>query len=161
MPITFPGLVSMLSTAYRASKAGYDWLTDANLKRDFLAYLSELETRRVLYAEWRYEDMNAVLGSLDDILRQTRDLRSAHSGNTQASALLRSLISEIQKGMDTMRGCNMHSREGEFMAYRALLRIRTEMARVLAIFCGMLNVDPSKSELRKFIMDMAVVRPRA
>jgi predicted alpha/beta hydrolase len=161
VPITFPGLVSMLSTAFRTGNAGYDWLTDAKLKRDFEAYLSELETRRVLYTEWRYEDINAVLGSLDDILRQTRTLRSAHSGNAQASGLLRSLISQIQKGIDTIRGCNMHSREGEFMAYRALLRIRTEMARVLAIFCGMLDVDPGKSELRKFIMDMAVVRPRA
>lgn len=161
MPITFSGLVSMLAAAYRAGKASYDWLTDASLRRDFEGYLSDLETRRVLYSEWRYEDMNAVLGSLDDILRQTRTLRSAHARNAQAGALLRSLIFEMQKGTNTMRGCNMHSREGEFMAYRALLRIRTEMAKVLAIFCGMLNVDPAKSELRKFIMDMAIVRPRA
>jgi len=60
-----------------------------------------------------------------------------------------------QKGIDTIRGCNMHSREGAFMAYRALLRIRTEMARVLVIFCGMLGVDPSRAA-----KVYAVVRPR-
>jgi len=41
------------------------------------------------------------------------------------------------------------------MAYRALLRIRTEMARVLVIFCGMLGVDPSRAA-----KVYAVVRPR-
>jgi hypothetical protein len=161
MPITFSGLASALAGSFKIGKAGYDWLTDAQLKKDFKAFLSELETRRVLYVEWRYEDMGAVHSSLGQILQKCRDLRAQHTNNPQVSQLLKSLITVIQKETDTMHGCNMHSRQGEFMAYRSLIKIRTEFARVLAIFCGMLNVDPASTELKKFIMDMAVVRPRA
>lgn len=161
MPINLPNLVSAIANSYKIGRKVYDWLADTDLKNDFLAYLSDLETRRVLYEEWRYEDMGAVEGSLSEILRETRALRSKHSKNPQVAQLLKGLITVIQTESDTMRGCNMHSRQGEFMAYRALIKIRTELARILAIFCGMLGVNPNSSELNKFIMDMAVVRPRA
>ncbi|EZQ18339.1 hypothetical protein CF98_24550 [Halopseudomonas bauzanensis] len=161
MPITFSGLVSAVAASYTLGKKAYDWMADTQLKADFRAYLSDLETRRVLYEEWRYEDMGAVQASLSEILRRTRDLRGGHLSNPQVNSLLRSLITVIQQESDIMRGCNMQSQQGEFMAYKALIKIRTELAKVLAIFCGMLGVDPKSSELSKFIMDMAVVRPRA
>lgn len=161
MPITFSGVASALAGSYKIGKAGYDWLTDTRLKKDFKAFLSELETRRVLYVEWRYEDMAAVHSSLSQIMQKCRYLRAQHANNPQASQLLKSLITVIQREADYMRGCNVHSPQGRFMAYRSLIKIRTEFARVLAIFCGMLNVDPASTDLKKFIMDMAVVRPRA
>ena len=160
MPITFSGLASVIAGSYKIGRSGYNWLTDAQLKNDFRVFLAELETRRVLYAEWRYEDMGAVHSSLSQILQKCRDLRAKHADNRQASQLLKSLITVIQTETDVMHGCNMHSGHGEFMAYRSLIKIRTEFAKVLAVFCGMLDVDPASTDLKKFIMDMAVVRPR-
>ncbi len=159
MPINFPNLVSQIASVYKAGKVAHDWLTDKQLKDNFESYLSELETRRVLYVEWKYEDINGILNSLSEILNKTRDLRSKHPNNKQVASLLKNLISKIQIESDTIRGCNMHAKQGEFMAYRALLKIRTEMAKVLSIFCGMLNVSPASTDLQHFIMNMAVVKP--
>jgi hypothetical protein len=159
MPINFPNLVSQIAAAYKVGKAAHDWLSDKKLKDDFKSYLSELETRRALYVEWKYEDIHGILNSLSEILSKTRELRGYHPGNKQVGSLLKTLIVKIQVESEIIRGCNMHSSQGEFMAYRALLKIRTEMAKVLSIFCGMLNVSPASTDLEQFIMNMAVVKP--
>lgn len=46
------------------------------------------------------------------------------------------------------------------MAYKALLRIRSEMALSLSMLCGLLNVSPHDTELQQFIMNMALVKPK-
>lgn len=55
----------------------------------------------------------------------------------------------------------MQMRQGGFMAYGALLKVRSYMAQMLSILCGLLNVDPQGTELEQFIMNMALVRPKA
>ena len=161
MPINFPNLVSTVAAGFQLGKVAYDWLTDATLKDDFKRYLSDLETRRVLYVKWQYEDIHGVLQSLSEILEKTRNFKANHHSNPQVKQLLNKLIIVIQEESDVIRGCNMHSIQGEYMAYLSLLKIRSEMARVLAIFCGMLRVSPSDTELEQFIMNMALVRPNA
>jgi hypothetical protein len=161
MTMTFSGLVSVLANGFKAAKSIHSWATDARLKQDFEGYLAFLEKRRVLYAEWEYEKTHAVLASLSDIQHRTVDLRSNHSQNTEVRSLLGKLISTIQASSDIIRGCDMHTTEGEFMAFKALIRFRSEMANALAILCGRLAVSPSDSELKQFIMNMALVRPKA
>jgi len=39
--------------------------------------------------------------------------------------------------------------------------VRAEIARTLAILCGKTGVSPAGSDLERFIMEMALVRPRA
>lgn len=161
MSITFSVLASSVANGYKIGKASYDWLTNAELKNDFVVYLSDLETRRVLYEQRQHENFQGVLASLSEILTATRTLRSIHSGNPQARSLLQQLITCMQEESDTIRGCNVSSDQGGFMAYMALIKIRTEFARVLAIFCGILDVNPKSTNMREFIINMAVVKPRA
>jgi len=161
MPITFHWLVSIVANTWKGAKAIHNWATDAALKQDFERYLSALEHRRVLYVEWQYENTHAVLASLSEILDRTRDLRANHAKNSQVRTLLGSLIQTLQRQSDTIHGCNMHTRQGEFMAYKALLKVRSDMAQALAVLCGLLEVDPHSTELRMFIMNMALVRPKA
>ncbi len=161
MPITFSGLVSTIANTWKGVKAVHNWATDAALRQDFERYLAALELRRVLYAKWEYENIHAVLASLSEILDLTRDLRANHSKNAQVRKLLGAFIETLQRETDTIHGCNMHTRQGEFMAYKALLTIRSEMAQVLAIMCGLLNVSPHSTDLEQFIMNMALVRAKA
>jgi hypothetical protein len=160
VPIQFSTLVSMVANTWKGGQLLYNWATDAELKRDFVHYLSLLEQRRVLYAEWEYENIHAVLASLSQILDHTRELRASHAKNQRVRALLGKVVVTLQAETDTIRGCNMHSREGEFMAYKALLKISSELAQALAVLCGLLNVNPNDTELQQFIMNMALVRPK-
>ncbi len=161
MPITFSGLVSVIANAWKGANAVHSRLTNAALKSDFERYLAALEHRRVLYAAWEYENTHAVLASLAEILDRTRDFRAAHNKNPEIRRLFGSLITSMQKGSDTIRGCDMHTREGEFMAYKALLKIRSDLAKTLAVTCGLLAVHPHNFELEQFIMNSALVRPTA
>jgi hypothetical protein len=161
VPITFLGLVTAVSNTWKTAKPLYDWATDAALRNEFEKYLSALEHRRVLYAEWRYEDIGGVLSSLSEILDRTRDLRANHHGKPGIRKLLGDLVKTIQEGADTIRGCDLHTPQGEYMAYRSLLKIRSEMAKALAILCGTLKVNPRNTDLEQFIMNMALVKPRS
>jgi hypothetical protein len=161
MPITFSGLVSVIANSWKGLNAAHSWLTNAPLKADFEQYLASLEHRRVLYVQWEYENTPAVLASLSEILDRTRNFRATHSKNSEIRRRFGSLITGIQNASDTIRGCNMHTRQGEFMAYRALLKFRSELAGTLALFCGLLKVDPRSTELEQFIMNMALVRSTA
>jgi len=159
MPITFNGFVATVANTWKAAKAFHNWITDADLKRDFEQYLYALEHRRVLYAKWEYENIHAVLASLSEILDRTRDLRARNAKHPEVRKLLGTFIQTLQRETDVIHGCNMNSRQGEFMAYKALLKIRSAMAQVLAILCGILDVDPRSTELEQFIMNFALVKP--
>jgi hypothetical protein len=161
MPITFGSLVSIISNGWRGASAVHAWATSALPKQDFERYLAALERRRVLYVSWEYENIGGVLASISEILDRTRDLRANHRNHPEIRALLGKLISTMQEQSDTIRGCDMHTRQGEFMAYKALLKIRSEMAQVLAILCGVFEIDPRSTELEQFIMNMALVRPKS
>lgn len=161
MPIPFEKFSVAVAKAWKIGKAVYDWATDAPLRRDFERLLAELEHRRVLYAEWQYESVPAVLASLSDILRQVRTLRSNHPDNVELGVLLGELIVSLQHGIDQLHRFNMGTDAGEFSAYKALLKIRSELARTLAVLCGKTGVSPSGNDLQNFIMNMALVRPKA
>src|SRR4051794_2856605 len=107
MPITFSGLVSVVANSWKGLNAAHSWLTSAPLKADFEKYLAALEHRRVLYAQWEYENTHGVLASLSEILDRTRDFRAAHSKNPEIRRLFGSLITALQKASDTIHGCNM------------------------------------------------------
>ena len=69
MPITFSGLVSTVAAAWKGYETARRLLTgDTQLKTGFQNYLSALEHRRVLYAEWEYENIHAVIASLTEIV---------------------------------------------------------------------------------------------
>lgn len=159
MPITFTTLASAVANAWKFGKAIHSWVTDQPLKHDFSRFLTNLEHRRVLYAEWQYESMPAVLHSLSDILQEVRQFRSNHPNNVELGVLLGELIISLQLGLDELHQFKPTS-AGEMKAYRALLKIRSSLAQTLAILCGKTGVSPQGMDLEKFIMDMALVRPR-
>ena len=160
MTMTFTGFASVVANGFRAARSIHAWATDSQLKKDFQGYLAFLEKRRVLYAKWGYENKHGVIASLSDIQRRTEELRSAHPSDKELRSLLGKLITSIQNASDVLRGCDMHTQEGEFMGFKALLRFRSGMAQTLAIACGRLGISPNDSELEQFIMNMALVRPK-
>lgn len=161
MPISFSTLTSAIGATWKVGKALYDWITNDPLKDDFKRFLSSLEKREVLYAEWQYESMPAVLSSLSKILDKVREFRSNHPDNVELGVLLGELIVSLQDGLESLHKINPTTAAQEFKAYKVLLRIRSDMARTLAILCGKTNVSPVGKDLEKFIMDMALVRPKA
>ena len=155
-----PTLAKTLAAVYQVARPAYDWATDTKLRRDVRSYMSDLESRRVLYDQWQYEDIYAVAHSLEEILQLTRDLRSKHHTNRTISQLLMKLIRVIQNQLPIIRGANISVPEGSMLAYRALVAVRIEAARALALLCGLLSIMPPPS-MERFVMEMAVVRPRA
>jgi hypothetical protein len=134
---------------------------DARLKEDFEGYLAFIESRRVLYAEWKCESSNAVLVGLSDLQRRTEDLWSSHPDDSELRALLGKLTKSIRRVTQVIRACDLSSEEGEFMAFKALLRYRSELALALATACGRLGISPKGTELAPFVMNTALVKPRA
>lgn len=161
MPISFPTFASAVGATWKIGKAIYDWVTNDPLKDDFKKFLSNIERRKVLYAEWQYESMPAVLSSLSKILDDVRRFRSNHPDNVELGVLLGELIVSLQESLDFLHTANLATPAQEFKAYKVLLKVRADMARTLAILCGKTGVSPTGNDLEKFIMDMALVRPKA
>ncbi|KLD69922.1 hypothetical protein [Xanthomonas pisi] len=159
MPATFFTVATFVANAWKFGKAVHGWATDQPLKRDFKKFLAHLEYRRVLYAEWQYESMPAVTHSLSDILQEVRRFRSNHPDNIELGILLGELIMCLQDGLDQFHQFQATT-AGEMKAFKQLLKIRSELAQTLAILCGKTEVSPQGGDLEKFIMDMALVRPK-
>ena len=155
---TFLVVMKGLYLTYQAGKKIHSWAFDVPLCRDFEGYLANLERRKVLFYGWDQEDWAGVLPSLSEILSLTRDLQSRHPTHKVLKPLMSELIKTLQKEMDTIRASNFQVVEGQRMAYRALLRVRTKMAYVLSILCGWLEIEPRSVELRDFVLNFAVVQ---
>lgn len=121
VPILFTTLVSAVANAWKLGKAVHGWVTDQPLKQDFSRFLSCLEHRRVLYAEWQYESMPAALHSLSDILQEVRKFRSNHPNNVELGVLLGELIISLQTGLDELHQFKATT-AGEMKAYRELIK---------------------------------------
>ena len=160
MPITFSTLSSVIAGTWKIGKAIHSWATNQPLKDDFEKFLANLEQRRVLYAEWQYESMPAVTRSLSDILNEVRRLRSNHPDNVELGVLLGELIVSMQESLDELHQFKATT-AGEIRAYKELLKVRIKLAGTLAILCGKIGVSPHGRDLEKFIMDSAMVRPKA
>ncbi len=160
MPITFATLCSAIASTWKIGKAIRNWVTDQPLKDDFARFMASLEHRRVLYAEWQHESMPAVTRSLSDILNEVRRFRSSHPENVELGVLLGELIVSMQESLDELHQFKATT-AGEIRAYKELLKIRIKLAGALAILCGKTGVLPHGRDLEKFIMDSAMVRPRA
>ena len=160
MPITFSTLSTIIAGTWKVGKAVHGWVTDQPLRQDFQRFLASLEHRRVLYAEWQYENMPAVTHSLSDILREVRRFRANHPDNVELGVLLGQLIVSLQASLDELHRFKATA-AGEMKAYKELLKIRSNLAHTLAILCGKTGISPHGSDLEKFIMDSALVRPKA
>lgn len=160
MPITFSTLTSIIASTWKIGKAVHSWATNQPLKHDFQRFLASLEHRRVLYAEWQYETMPAITHSLSDILSEVRHFRANHPNNVELGVLLGELIVSLQESLDKFHQFKATT-AGELKAYKELLRVRSNLASTLAILCGKTGVSPHGGDLEKFIMDSALVRPKA
>ena len=161
MPVPFEAVSAAIAGAWKVGKGVHDWVTNAPLKKDYKSFLANLEYRKVLYADWQSESMPAVLVSLSDILKEVRSFRSRHPDNVELGVLLGELIVSLQESLDKLHTYHNSSTAPEMKAYKSLLKVRSDMAKSLAILCGKTGVSPKDSDLEKFIMDMALVRPRA
>jgi hypothetical protein len=161
LPVTFETVSAGIAGAWKLGRGVHNWATNAPLRSDYRALLSSLEYRKVLYADWKSESMPAVLVSLSDILKEVRSFRAKHHDNVELGVLLGELIVSLQESLDSLHTYHNSSTVSEMKAYKSLLKVRSNMAQSLAILCGKTGVSPKDSDLEKFILDMALVRPKA
>lgn len=121
-------------------------------------YITFLETRRVLYAEFDQELRDPVIRSIEDIKGKTEQLRTEVS-NAEMRRHLSKLIKVMQQELSNLWAYETTHREGQKKMFMAIQRFRTEMAKCLAILCYGYSIDPSSTELQRFIVNMATVRP--
>jgi hypothetical protein len=129
-------------------------------KREVEQYITFLETRRVLYAQFDQEIKHAVIKSIEEIKSQTETLRSKTS-DIEIRKTLGRLIKVMATELDNLWAYDTLDRRGQQKMFMSIQRFRTELAKNLAILCRVYGIDPASSELQQFIVNMATVRPVA
>ncbi len=121
-------------------------------------YITLLETRRVLYAQFDEEIKGAVIKSIDNIKQETEILRS-NITDTEIRKVLANLIKVMATEVDNLWAYDTLDRRGQYKMFMSIQRFRTVMAKALAILCRTYGIDPKSTELQSFIVNMATVRP--
>ncbi|BFM12677.1 hypothetical protein R50072_28300 [Simiduia litorea] len=123
-------------------------------------FITFLETRRVLFAQFDQEIKHAVIKSIEEIKLRTEDIRSTTS-DTEVRKILARLIKVMAAELDNLWAYDTLDRRGQQKMFMSIQRFRTELAKTLAILCHTYGIDPASSELQQFIINMATVRPVA
>jgi hypothetical protein len=129
-------------------------------KVDVEQYITFLENRRVIYAQFDQEIKQAVIKSIEEIKLRTENLRATNS-DAEIRKSLAHLIKVMANELDNLWAYDTVDRRGQKKMFMSIQRFRTELAKTLAILCREYGVDPASSELQQFIVNMATVRPVA
>lgn len=127
-------------------------------KNDIKTYITFLEKKKVLYAEIDRENRDAVIKSIEAIKYETERLR-AGSQDKALHKLLGNLVLVQGKVLEDLWSFDQSTRQGQMKMFLSLQKLRTEMARTLAILCEGYGIHPSSTELQALIVNMATVRP--
>lgn len=129
-------------------------------RRNVESFITFLECRKVLYAQIDQELKDSVIRSLEEIKRETEQLRRDIQDKELRSSLGK-LVSVLSEELGNLWAYDTLHRNGQMKMFMSLQKARTEMARNLAKLCFAYGVDPASTELSSFIVNMATVRPIA
>ena len=135
-------------------------LSKTPFKKEVQGYIADLETREVLWAEIDLEVKVKVIGSMEDILKNSRQLASDCARDPELKKVIQKIVQVTKSEISNIRGYDDQAPEGRYKIFMSLQKFRTEMARALSILCAALNIEPKETELRSLIINMATVRPR-
>jgi len=127
-------------------------------KNDVEKFITFLELKRVLYAQFDQEIKNSVIKSIEEIKHETEILR-VNVTDSRVKKSLGKLIKVMSNELDNLRAYDTLHRQGQIKMFMSIQRFRTEVAKNLAILCHAYGVDPKSTELQQFIVNMATVRP--
>ena len=159
----FIDIISLVGSA--ASIAGVsvkDFLakvtTGSPDKTEIEKYIRFLEGREVLFVGMDDEVQSAVIRSLEEIKRETEQLRLRCS-DEEVRTILLTLLLTMSKELQRLHGICTASAQGPYKMYLTLQRVRFELARILSLLCAAFQIDPQNARMRQFILNFAV-KPR-
>lgn len=132
---------------------------DPSDKKEIERYLTFLEGRQVLFAEFHDEHLDAVIKSLQSIKDQTEQLRMACNESGVKDVLL-TILQTLSVSLKEMHSIDPSDSRGNFKFFVALQRTRFDLARSLAMLCAWYQIEPKNSDLRKLVLDFSV-KPRS
>ena len=127
-------------------------------KKSVENFITFLERKKVLYAQIDQERRDPVIRSLEKIKERTESLREEVKDKDLRRSLGK-LVDIMSEELANLWAYDTLHRNGQMKMFMSLQRVRTEMARNLAILCYAYGVDPASTELQSFIVNMATVRP--
>jgi hypothetical protein len=152
----FLDIISFLGSV--ASISGISAKELSHKKTDFIElknYIEYLEAKNVLLEILDDEVKVAVIKSIEEIKRETENLRIRCKDESVKTILLR-LILVMSEELHKLHSIDTSTKNGTYQMFLSLTRFRTEMARVLGFFCRAFDIDPSNSRLKEFILNFSV-----
>lgn len=157
MSFSFLGLLSLVGDIVSIGDAAKRLFQ--NPERDEVEkYIRFLEPRKVIYAQIDQEIKVAVIASLEEIKRETEQLRVKIDDSTTRKSMSH-LINVISDELSDLWAYDTIHRNGQIKMFMSLQRFRTELARTLGLLCHVYGISPASTELQCFIVNMATVRP--
>lgn len=157
MSFSFLGLLSLVGDIVSIGDAAKRLFQ--NPERDEVEkYIRFLEPRKVIYAQIDQEIKGAVIASLEEIKNETEQLRVKIDDSTTRKSMSH-LINVISDELSDLWAYDTIHRNGQIKMFMSLQRFRTELARTLGFLCHVYGISPASTELQRFIVNMATVRP--
>lgn len=120
-------------------------------------YIKFLEPKRVLTAPLDEEIIYAVINSLQEIKKETESVRLKCNDESVSLVLLNLVLTISEELMSLHKISN--SADANVKMYKNLQKIRIKFAQALAMLCSAYDIDITRSELSKFILDVGY-KPR-
>lgn len=122
---------------------------------ELINYIQYLEAKNVLLAMFDDEVKTAVIKSIEEIKRETENLRIRCKDESVKTILLR-LILVMSEELHRLHSIDTSTKHGTHKMFLSLTRFRKEMARTLGFFCRAFDIDPSNSRLKDFILNFSI-----
>jgi hypothetical protein len=87
-------------------------------------------------------------------------LLSTCSSDPELKKVIQTIVKATKTEVSNIHSYDDRTREGQYKIFMSLQKFRTEMAKALSTLCAALGIEPSKTELKSLIINMATVRPR-
>ena len=156
--MSFTGLLALVGDIVTVGGAASKALSKSSERKNVEQFITFLETRRVLYAQFDQEIKDAVIKSIEKIKIKSESLRSTLSDDYSRN-LLGKVIKVTASELDNLWAYDTLDPRGQQKMFMSIQRFRTELAKALAILCKLYSINPSSTELEQFIVNMATVRP--
>ncbi|MGI2146972.1 hypothetical protein [Shewanella frigidimarina] len=128
-------------------------------KKQIAAYIKYLEPKQVLTAPFHQEVLPAVINSLDEIKKETENLRNTCNDDYISIVVLHLilLLSEELMNLHKLQGASAADNKAMF---KHLHRVRVKFAKAIGLLCTAYKIDISGSPLANFVIDLGY-KPRA
>jgi hypothetical protein len=121
-------------------------------------YIQYLEAKNVLLAPLDDEVQIAVIRSIEEIKKETENLR-IRCKEEPVKTILLNLILVMSVELHKLQNIDASTPSGNYKMFLSLQRLRIEISRSLLHFCCAYDIDPSNTRLKDFILNFSI-RPR-